>query len=209
MNHLHQPPRVAVWLVNLFSQADETESILGDLSEEFSELASQSGPAFAQKWYWRQTLKTLPHLLGSAYRASPWLTIAAVVGGFLLRGLTGHLPEYAIFSLVERYQVYEHHFAVYRFLASTGIDIGQIIMYLLVGCVVALAARRAEMAAAIALAGIHGLMVVVALVVVARTGNDLFLWRLGWYFADTLAIFIGGAIVRMLRQSATSRPSTA
>jgi hypothetical protein len=208
MTHLHQPPRIATWLVKLFSQAKETDSVLGDLAEEFSGLASQSGAGVARKWYWRQTLKTLPHLLGSAFRLSPWLITAAVAGGFLLSRLTGRLPEFAIFSFVDRYHIYENHFAVYRFLASTGIDIGMIIKYLFVGCAMALAAKGNEMAAAVALGAIHGVMVVVALVVAARTGNEQF-WMLGWYVADTLAIVIGGAIVRMLRLSAMDRPSNA
>ena len=57
-----QPPRIAVWLVNLFTPAKETESIPGDLLEEFSQLASKSGVTVARSWYWRQTAKTIAHL---------------------------------------------------------------------------------------------------------------------------------------------------
>jgi hypothetical protein len=35
-----QPPRIAVWLITLFTQAGEAESILGDLLEEFSDVCS-------------------------------------------------------------------------------------------------------------------------------------------------------------------------
>jgi hypothetical protein len=65
------------------------------------------------------------------------------------------------------------------------------------------------MAAAVALGAIHGMMVVAAFVVVAWTGNDPLLWRSGWYFADILAIILGAAIVRMLRQSTIEDPSNA
>jgi hypothetical protein len=41
--HFVQPPRIAVWLISLFALAAEAESILGDLLEEFSVLASKSG----------------------------------------------------------------------------------------------------------------------------------------------------------------------
>jgi len=34
-----RPPRIAVWLISLFAPAEEAESILGDLLEEFSHLA--------------------------------------------------------------------------------------------------------------------------------------------------------------------------
>ena len=45
-----QPPRIAVWLVNLFTPAEEAESILGDLLEEYSHLESKSGVTFARSW---------------------------------------------------------------------------------------------------------------------------------------------------------------
>jgi hypothetical protein len=63
----------------------EAESIQDDLIEEFSLLASKSGVASARRWYWRQTMKTVPPLAGVGFRTAPWMTTAAVVGGFLLR----------------------------------------------------------------------------------------------------------------------------
>ena len=77
-----QPPRIAVWLVNLFTPAEEAESILGDLLEEFSHLASKSGVAVARRWYWRQTVKTITHLVDSGFCVAPWSTTAVVVGDF-------------------------------------------------------------------------------------------------------------------------------
>jgi hypothetical protein len=128
----------------------------------------------------------------------------------LLRGLIGRLPERAIFAVVERYRIYEHHFEIYRFLASTGIDIGQLITFAFVGIVVALLAKEREMAATIALALIFGAMSVFAAVfIVTTTGDYASLWRLSWYFADSFAIVIGGAIVRVRRSAATTLPSHA
>ena len=60
-----QPPRIAVWLVGLFTPDQEAESIPGDLLEEFSHLASNSGVPFARRWYWRQIAKTIAHLFGN------------------------------------------------------------------------------------------------------------------------------------------------
>jgi hypothetical protein len=201
-----QPPRAAAWLIQLFALPEEKDSILGDLSEEFAGLAARSGVSSARSWYWRQTLNTLPHAAASALRASPWVTLAAVVGGYFLRRLTDRLPELAIFAVAGKFQLYDHHFILYRFLASTGIDLSQIAMFLLVGCAVALAAKGTEMAATLILAAIHAAMVIVAFVVVVRMGHDPLLWRQGWYVADTLAIVLGGAIIRTLRQSKTRRP---
>jgi hypothetical protein len=42
---LVQPPRVAAWLVDLFTPGEQAESILGDILEEFSDVATKSGVA--------------------------------------------------------------------------------------------------------------------------------------------------------------------
>jgi len=75
-----RPPRVAVWLVDLFTPNKQAESIPGDLLEEFSELASKSGDAFARRWYWRQSVKTVAHLIVTGFLVMPWLTAGTVVG---------------------------------------------------------------------------------------------------------------------------------
>ncbi len=199
-DRLH-PPRFAEWLVNLFTLPNNAESIPGDLLEEFSQIASGAGPVVASRWYWRQVLKTVVHLAGAAFRSAPWATTAAVVGGFLLRKLLGPLPEEAIFALLRRYQIFDSHFGVYLFFASTGIDIGHVLVFLLVGCAVAMMARGREMAATTALALIFGAMVAFSSIVILARGGDPLLWRLLWYFADSFAIVVGGVIVRSRRSA--------
>jgi integral membrane sensor domain MASE1 len=209
--YLVQPSRIAVGLVNLFTPAKDAELILGDLHEEFSQLASTSGVAGARGWYWRQALKTIAHLVCSAFRSAPWSTTAAVVGGFLLRRLIAGVPEHTIFAVLERYRVYDHHFRVYAFFASTGIGIGHVFAFLFVGCVVALAARGREMVASATLGLIYGAMIGVALLVwmTERPGHEYFLWTLPWSLADSFAIVVGGAIVRIRRSPAKTRLSGA
>jgi hypothetical protein len=210
MSQQDLPPRAAVWLLSLFARADEAESILGDLLEEFLLLASNAGPASARAWYWRQTMKSIPRLAGVSFRTAPWMTAAAVAGGFLLRKLVAPLVGSAVFAVIERSQVYEHHFSAYIFLASTGIDIGHLITFLLIGFVVALAARQNEMVACMTLGLIFAAMAVVGSVYgVMRSGNAAFLWRLTWYFADALAVVVAGAMVRTSRLSAPPRASRA
>jgi hypothetical protein len=205
-----QPPRIAVWLVDLFTPDERAESIQGDLLEEFSHLASKSGVPFARRWYWRQTVKTVSQLMVVGFRTAPWSTTAAIAGGFLLRRFISGLPERAIFAVLHRYQVYEHHFNTYRFFASSGIDIGHVIVFMFVGCMVALAAKGREMVSTMALGLVFSAMAVFgSLVMVTRTGDYAFLWRLTWYFADSFAIVIGGAIVRTRRSAATTLPSDA
>jgi hypothetical protein len=195
-----------MWLLTLFAFDDAAEHILGDLLEEFTRLASNSGIPFARKWYWRQTLKTVLQLAAQGFRTAPWLTTAAVAGGFFLRKLVGRLVEPPIFAVLERYHVYEHHFSTYMFFASTGIDIGQLITFLFVGFMVALVAKGREMAATMTLGLIFGAMIIIALpVVVMRFGYAIPLSRLMWYSADSMAIVIAGAIVRTHRLGAATR----
>jgi hypothetical protein len=201
-----QPPRFAVWLLTLFALDDEAESILGDLLEEFSLLASKLGVPFARRWYWRQTLKTVLQLAVLGFRTAPWLTTAAVAAGFFLRKLVAPWVEPPIFAVLEKYHVYEHHFSVYMFFASTGIDIGHFITFLFVGFIVAIVARGREMVATTTLGLIFGAMIVVALPVeVMRFGYAMPLSRVMVYFADSLAIVIAGVIVRRHRLGAAAR----
>jgi hypothetical protein len=62
---LAQPPFVAVWLLELFTPEEQAESIVGDLLEEFSGFAAKPGVAFARRWYWRQSTKTVVRLIGT------------------------------------------------------------------------------------------------------------------------------------------------
>lgn len=198
------PPRSAEWLIVLFADSDEAHLMLGDLSEEFFRLASQSGRVAARQWYWRQTLKSLPHLVGSAFSMSPWSTIALVAAGFLLRRLLARLPDLLTFALVDKFDIYENHFAFYKFLASTALDMEHVLIFLFVGCVIALLARRRELAPAIALAMIYSCMALFASASFAITsGHYAILWRLSWYFTDALAIVVGAVIVRASRSRGT------
>jgi hypothetical protein len=195
------PPRVAVWLAKLFTPPEEAESVQGDLLEEYSDLASHSGVGIARKWYWRQSLKTIAQFAGMGFRVAPWSTAAAVVGGYLLLRLVSGLPERAIFAVLHRYRVFEHHFDTYVFFASDGIAIGHVITSLFVGCMVALATKGREMVATMTLALVlFGMGGAAYFWLVARTGNESLLWMLPWYVADWLAIVVGGAIVRTRRQ---------
>ena len=102
----------------------------------------------------------------------------------------------AIFAVLDRYQIPEHHFNLYVFFATTGIDIGYLLVFLFVGCIAAIAAKEREMAAATTLSLIFAAMTGAAVVSWVVAGHYWVLWRLTWDFADSFAILIGGAIVR-------------
>jgi hypothetical protein len=204
-----RPPRVATWLVNLFTSSEE-ESISGDLQEEFSQLEKKSGLAFARRWYWRQTLKTIAHLFGGAFRAAPWSTTAIVVGGFLLLQFASRLPDKVLSVVTDRYLAYwSNHFSAYMFWATDGMLIAHLIVSMFVGCIVAFAAKGREMVATITL----------DLVLSAMMGVAYFGWVAGhwpmhmallWILfqcSGPFAIVLGGAIVRTRRATAKPRPS--
>jgi hypothetical protein len=195
-----QPPRLAVWLVNLFTLPDTAEAIMGDLLEEFSQIAHQAGAVFARRWYWRQALKTIVHLIYTAYRTAPWWTSAGVAGGMLAHRLLWRLVEPTIFAVLVRYQIPEHHFNVYVFFASTGLDIGYLIVFLFEGCMAAIVAKDREMAAATTLSLISAALTATAAVSWVVQGHWA-LSRLTWDVADMFAILIGGAIVRTQRSA--------
>jgi hypothetical protein len=216
------PPRVAVWLVTLFTPAQQAEPILGDLMEEFSHLASISGIAIARDWYWRQAVKTSAYLAGSAFRTAPWSAAAAVVGGSLLIRFGLGLYGQAFNAVLDSYRVYEYLSglgsqqpslnigAAYMFWITRGMLIGRLLVETLAGGIVAVAAKEREITATLALGlFMSALGVIGCLMMVASTGNYAFLfsWALPWVFADSIAVVVGGAIVRTCRSAVTMRPS--
>lgn len=203
-----QPPRVASWLLNLFTPPDEEESILGDLLEEFSLLASKSGVAFARSWYWRQAVKTTVHLFGTAFRVAPWSTTAAVVGGFLLHRFVSGLPNKLLSAVTDKYLFYwSAHFQAYLWMLK-GLLIAHLILWIFVGCMVALVAKGREMVATMTLVLAQCALIGTAWVWVAMHGPMGVAWML-WSCAGPCAIVLGGAIVRMLRSAAKPLPSGA
>jgi hypothetical protein len=205
-----QPPRPAVWLVNLFTSAEEAESILGDLLEEYFHLVSKSGVAFARNWYWRQTVKTIAHLVGG------WIPC---------RSLVDHCRRSRrIFTAEVRLRVARAG----NICSSSQISGFRTSFQRL--CILCdewdcdrtrhrvdvrwvyrrLAAKRREMVATMTLGLVLGALAGAAMLAwVARTGDASSLWMLPWYFADSVAIVIGGAIVRTRRSAAMLRRSNA
>jgi len=203
------PPRAAAWLVNLFAPSEDAESILGDLLEEFSTLASKTGVTFARSWYWRQAIRTVGHLAGTGLRAAPWSIAAAVAGGFLMIRVVGRLPQAATTAVLERYRVFEHDPDAYIFWLKAGFLMGQFIVAALVGSFVAAAAKGKEMTATMTLVILRSALAVASVLVVGGTGDSGHLWTLPWSFAFSIATVVGGAIVRECRSATATRPSAA
>ena len=190
-------PRIASWLVYLFAPGEQAEAIVGDMIEEGVR------DARSQWWYWREAVRTSVHLAAAAISSAPWLTAAAVVGGFLLIRYTGTVPEKTLVAVLDRYQVYENHFDAYRFLTYYGLLICHVLTMAMIGCVVALVARGREMVSTLTLAFVQTFLALLGFfVVLARTGH----WGgmpLGWMLAFPAATVVGGIIVRTRRSPAS------
>lgn len=208
------PPRIAIWLVDLFIPNEQAESIPGDMLEEFTALASSSGVAAARHWYWRQSVKTIAHLIGSEFRVAPLSIFGIILGGYLLLALGGSLPEQVIVAVLNlrRHHVNPYYtwsqVRTYLFWFNGGILVGRILLSLVVGCLVATAAKSREMVATMTLVLVLCAMTGIGLVWVAR-GNALIPWgMLPSYVASWFAIVIGGAIIRTCRSASTTPLST-
>jgi hypothetical protein len=207
-----RPPRLAAWLVDLFASREQAESILGDLSEEFSDLASGSGIANARRWYRLQSAKTVAHLAGAALLVRPLWPAAALLLGFWLSWFSAGLPAKLIIALLRTQRPYSsRHYEAYVWLLAYGIPMVSITQSLLIGCVVALLARGREMVAAIAVSllrvgPIAWLLFIffdrtpLARPVIPFLGPFLFSRAL-----DLIGIVMGGAIVRKARSASASR----
>jgi hypothetical protein len=206
-----QPPRLAVWLVNLFIPYEQTESILGDLLEEFSDLALKSDVAFARRWYWRQSVKTIGHLIGSGFRSAPWRIAGAVLIGFLLLPYGLILPEKIIVAVLRVFPVYPNYdhknvYELWMFWVPLAIHIGWVIVRIIIGCIVAILAKGREMIATIAL-GLSSLPLRLVAIIVNRPGRVFTPPAI--LIGFIVAFVIGGVIVREIRSALSRRPSIA
>ena len=147
------PPRVAAWLIEQFTPYEQSESIPGDLLEEFSDLASKSGAAYARRWFWRQTVPTISHLVRSGFQAAPWSTAGVVLGGFLLVQLGHIFSEWAIRTGTEfaNHHFFPDHPHLDVFLMNGGMYLIRFTVSMLIGCIIALASKKREMLATITL----------------------------------------------------------
>jgi len=197
-----QPPRTAASLVNLFAPTEEAEALVGDLLEEFIQRAHKSGIAIARKWYWRQSVKSIACLMLMAFRGAPWATLAVTIGGLFLHRIVQGLPDKALSAITDRYLWYwSSHFEVYIWVLY-GLPLVHLTGSMLVGCVVAFAAKGREMVATMTLALVLFAMFGVDYIThVAHFSLDIWMFQSLGFFA----ILVGGAIVRTVRSSAISR----
>jgi hypothetical protein len=207
-----QPPRIARWLLTLFTPAEVTESVMGDLLEEFSSLVIKSGLAFARRWYWRQTLRTIAPAGGHPVSGAPWLILVAILGGLWLIGFATRSSAHAMQIFLDAHRLYESHPNAYLFWSTFPLEIGRVIVCGLVGAIVALVAKRMEMIAVIATSLVQIALFFAAVVAVIARGETWFHWfivMLQWNGLCSIATVVGGVIVRTCRYRTANRSSVA
>lgn len=197
-----QPPSIAAWLVELFASADHAETLLGDLSEGFSDIALKSGVLSARGWYWRQSTKTIFHLAGVAFRKAPWSIAGAVFLGFVLRRLGFSL----LVAVVRMQRPYANlHFG----LMTADILIARLLEMTFIGCIVAAVAKRREIIATIVLitasATVFGFVAFLFMRNLPSQMPWIFLLR---NFENWIAILLGSILVRVLRSASQRQHPT-
>lgn len=207
-----RPPRFVEWLVDLFASADHAESLLGDLREEFSDIASKSGVVSARRWYWRHAAKTIAHLTGAAFRSAPWSLTGAVLFGFALRTFGFSLPERIIVAILHTQRPYSNlHYDFYAWVVTWGSPIVRLVEMTLIGCIVAAAAKGREIIATVVLDMVSSVIVglLFYLATLDRPPEIPFPWIfLLRNFENWMAIVLGGILIRKLRSASLRQHST-
>ena len=100
------PPRFATRLVKYVASREESDGVLGDLAEEFAEMARRSGRDSARRWYWRQARHTVWQLAASPLWMRPAATAMIALIGISLTRAFGPLTSATASAIVARYPVY-------------------------------------------------------------------------------------------------------
>jgi hypothetical protein len=147
------PPRLASWLLDLFTAPSQSEEILGDLLEEFTTAVSTTGSRGARRWYWRQVIKTVAHLASAEFRTSPATIIATAFGGYLLLMCAVQLADLATGKFLGKFQVY--YYVSPRFVWWIyAVAVERVICPMFVGWIATAISKRREMATATLLSAI-------------------------------------------------------
>jgi hypothetical protein len=206
-----RPPLIAGWLVSLFTPLPQTEAISGDLVEEFSDVASRLGIDSARRWYWRHSMKTIANLFGGSFRAAPWTVVCAVVGGLLLAWYVPNWIIGALFAVCREHGVFVQK-RIQFLLPLINSRLLRIVEMVLIGCIVAVAAKGSEivttMTVLLARIATFGVMIVWGIErgsLRVSTAHQVFRVALVmplYFVGPSIAIVAGGLFVRLYRNSA-------
>lgn len=80
---LLRPPALACWILESVVPSPSPDAMVGDLIEEYADRAADDRVA-AARWFWSQTLRSLPFLILSALRTEWLLNLSVAVITYLL-----------------------------------------------------------------------------------------------------------------------------
>jgi hypothetical protein len=202
-----RPPLIACWLIDLFATPEQAESILGDLLEEFSNLASKSGVASARRWYWWQSVRTIAHLFRAEFRGGPPWAIGSVVVGFLfLQSFFVGFFEWAMLANFRTQNVFTLPQVPAYFLSMrNGLLVWDLVVSLSIGFIVSAAAKGREMVTAISLGLSLGFWGTVLFLVWSASHLYVLLLPILMTFAASILIVLAGGMVRQIRVASARR----
>lgn len=86
------PPRLGLFVLGFCARGAVRDALLGDLAEEFGEIARERGSRDAHAWYWAQVLRSVwPMLTSHLHRRSAGRLIGSVLLGMSILWLVGDL----------------------------------------------------------------------------------------------------------------------
>ncbi len=88
------PPRLAKWLLRIFSSSERDEGFLGDVEELFQDHSAQAPTRHGRLWYWREVLRALPGFVGTS------LLGRAAMAGSYLKIVYRNLIRHRTYSLI-------------------------------------------------------------------------------------------------------------
>jgi hypothetical protein len=86
---MSQPPRVPERLLDgLSGRTPFSEGVIGDLAEEFARRAARDSAGSARRWYYRESMRTIPHLLRDWIRNAGWRETADIAASVVVVWMT-------------------------------------------------------------------------------------------------------------------------
>jgi hypothetical protein len=152
-----EPPAAWRLLVSLMTQPGQAGPILGDLAEEFTAIARESGNRAARRWYRRQAAKTALELLASEFRSASWAIATVAFGSYMLLLGSVQLVELVTGLLLEKFPIYTYIDAS-RFWWLYAVCLQCIVCPVLAGWMAGWLAGRRVMPVAVALSAVSVVM---------------------------------------------------
>jgi hypothetical protein len=118
----YSPPAFACRLFQTVLPVPYRGALLGDLIEEYALRAESTSPSAATRWFWGQTCRSIPFIVGSSLRTGDWLISASTATGvYVVMGMLKFATDFMITKLVAPGQTTFVVLAPIVFLALTSI----------------------------------------------------------------------------------------